>query len=230
MTERPIQTESELVELVRGSDVRAPQRLHDRVQALVDARTGAATPTGAAPARRRLRPLPALLGTAAAAAAALVIAFAVVGGGGSGLTVQSASAFTLAGATAPAPAESSTDGTRLATAVDGVAFPYWEESLGWRTVGTRHDRLDGREIRTVYYIDASGRRIGYAIVGGTPPPPVSEGVVWRHRGTDYRILRLHGAEAVVWLRDGRLCIVSGRGVGSATLLRLASWTGASRAA
>ncbi len=29
---------------------------------------------------------------------------------------------------------------------------------------------------------------------------------------------------VTWLRDGHLCVVSGRGVSSATLLRLASWS------
>jgi hypothetical protein len=28
---------------------------------------------------------------------------------------------------------------------------------------------------------------------------------------------------VTWLRDGHLCVLSGRGVSGATLLRLASW-------
>jgi hypothetical protein len=32
------------------------------------------------------------------------------------------------------------------------------------------------------------------------------------------------AAVVTWLRDGHLCVVSGRGVSSATLLRLASWS------
>jgi hypothetical protein len=42
-------------------------------------------------------------------------------------------------------------------------------------------------------------------------------------GTDYRLLRVNGAGAVVWLRHGHLCVVAGRGVDSATLLALASW-------
>jgi hypothetical protein len=40
----------------------------------------------------------------------------------------------------------------------------------------------------------------------------------------YRLLTVHGAAVVTWLRDGHLCVISGRGVSSATLLRLASWS------
>jgi hypothetical protein len=39
----------------------------------------------------------------------------------------------------------------------------------------------------------------------------------------FRLLSEHGAPVVTWLRDGRLCVVSGQGVSGATLLRLASW-------
>jgi hypothetical protein len=221
MTERRVQTESELVELVRGIDVPAPQRLHDRVQELVDERVGA---RDRRPRLRITSPLGALTGAAAAAAVAVAIVLATGGGGThSAPGLATASTLALAGPTSAAPAEDPANHRRLAASVDGVAFPYWEESLGWRTVGARADRVGGRDIRTVYYANAAGRRIGYAIVGGTPPATVSGGRVWRHDGTDYRLLRVGDAEAVVWLRGGRLCVVSGRGVQGATLLRLASW-------
>ena len=37
-------------------------------------------------------------------------------------------------------------------------------------------------------------------------------------------LYANGTEIVSWLRKGHLCVVAGRGVSSATLLKLASWT------
>ena len=59
--------------------------------------------------------------------------------------------------------------------------------------------------------------------GGTPAPAASGGtVVWRG-GVPYRLLRDHGVPVVTWRRDGRLCVLSGRGVSGATLVRLASW-------
>ena len=46
--------------------------------------------------------------------------------------------------------------------------------------------------------------------------------MWRG-GTPYRLLAENGVPVVSWLRDGHLCVISGRGVNGATLLRLASW-------
>ena len=54
-------------------------------------------------------------------------------------------------------------------------------------------------------------------------PALSGGAVAWRKGVPYRLLTEHGAQVVTWLRDGRLCVVSGRGVDSATLLQLASW-------
>jgi hypothetical protein len=78
-------------------------------------------------------------------------------------------------------------------------------------------------ITTVFYADGRGRRIGYAIVAGSPAPRISGGVVRWRNGTPYRLETQSGAPVVTWLRSGHLCVVSGRGVSSATLLRLASW-------
>jgi hypothetical protein len=233
MTERRPQTESELIEHLRALDVGAPETLHERIGTLVAERS--------APARRRW-PLGAGERSAGAggltspawrlaAAGAMVVAAVAVAllvnagrtGSGSAPSARAAALLALQRPTMAAPHESASNRAQLTAAVDGVAFPYWEEGLGWRSVGARSDRVAGRTVSTVFYADPRGQRIGYAIVGGTPPPALAGGVVTRRRGTVYRLLSVDGAGAVVWLRDGHLCVVAGRGVDGATLLRLASW-------
>jgi len=220
MSERLPKTESQLVDYVRSIDVRAPQELHSKIEALVAERTPI-------PHRR-----PAVIGrrlaggfALAAIVAALVVGLAGGGGGsgGSGPTLREALALTLRPATTTAPAESPHNGTQLAAAVDGVAFPYWGERFGWRSSGARSDRVGGRTVTTVFYTNRQEQRIGYAIVAGTPPPPVSGGVVsWRH-GTPFRLLSADGSQVVTWQRDGHLCVVAGRDVSGHALLALASW-------
>ena len=46
-------------------------------------------------------------------------------------------------------------------------------------------------------------------------------IAWR-RGVSYRLLSENGAAVVTWLRDGHLCVVSGRGVPSSTLRLLSA--------
>jgi len=213
---------SELVEFVRTIDVRAPDSLHTQVQALV-----------ADASRRKGRPRighrrsPALAnyafaGTLAAAVAAIAIAIAL-SGGGNGPFIRQASALTLDRPTSAAPSENPHNSTQLAAAVQGVAFPYWEERFGWRATGVRSDRVNGRAVTTVFYADRHGRQIGYAIVHGTPAPKQDRGGIALRGGTRYRVLQLHGATVVSWLRDGHLCVLAARGVDGATLLALASW-------
>jgi hypothetical protein len=227
MTERPPHTESELVEFVRSIDVRAPDSLHQRVESLVAERPRIARPrslserssgAGRASIGRRLA-------AAGAMAAVVAVALAVILGGGRapGLSLRQASALTLRPATVAAPVASHNNRVQLAAAVDGVSFPYWEEHFGWRAAGARTDRIGGRAITTVFYTDGRGRRVGYAIVGGTPAPSIRGGVVaWRDQ-MPYRLLTENGAPVVSWLRHGHLCVVSGRDVAGATLLALASW-------
>ena len=43
-------------------------------------------------------------------------------------------------------------------------------------------------VTTVFYADAGGRRIGYAIVGGTPAPRSTGGVIAWRKNTPYRLL------------------------------------------
>jgi hypothetical protein len=144
-------------------------------------------------------------------------------GSSSTLSVRDASKTTVRAATGRPPAESSSDRRELAAAVDGVSFPYWGAHFGWRATGSRTDRVDGRTITTIFYGNRRGQRVGYAIVAGTSPAQTSGGVVSMRDGTPYRLLTVNGTAVVSWLRQGHLCVVSGRGVDGATLLRLASW-------
>jgi hypothetical protein len=229
MTEQRPLTESELVDRVRSIDVRAPQELHDRIEKMIAERAtpgsqshsrAASTPSQPAFGRR----LAAGLALAAVLVAVLVVALTGGGGGTRGLTVNTAAALTLGPATAAAPHENRrSGGTQLAAAVDGVPYPYWADRFGWRSTGSRIDRVGGRTVRTVFYSNARGQRVGYAIVAGTPAPRTSGGVVVWRDGTAYRLLGAGDMRIVTWLRHGHMCVVSGRGVSSATLLTLASW-------
>lgn len=230
MTEQlPPRTESELVELVRSSDVRAPDSLHRQVQAQVTAHRGPARGQRFA-GRGALLPRPSFspLGLIGLGAVVALVAIAIVAGlghgGSSTLSMRQTAAPMLSAATMPAPPQSSANPTKLAAAVDGVKFPYWKERFGWRSTGMRDDRMDGRAVTTVFYSDSHGHRIGYAIVAGTPAPRVGGGVALWRGGVTYRMLSANGVAIVTWLRDGHLCVVSGRGVSSATLLKLASWS------
>jgi hypothetical protein len=217
MPPRP-KTEAELLEAIRSVDVGAPRELHERVRAMVaDSR----------PERGRSSAFPAgwRLGTAGAALAlaAIVLALVLAGGGAGGLSLRQASALTTRPATMAAPAESRHDREQLAASVDGIPFPYWGERFGWRSQGARLDRVGGRTVKTVFYVDGNGHRVGYAIVAGSPAPKIGAGTVRWRSGTPYRLITVGDAKVVTWQRNGHLCVISGRGVDGATLLTLASW-------
>jgi hypothetical protein len=211
-----------VAELIRAVDVKAPARLHERVHELVAPRER----TNRELIRSRLKPTLAAMVLAAALGAAIAL---ISGGHTQAPTVGQASALTLHAATLPAPSQSGAHPAQLDVAVDGVPFPYLEDRFGWRASGARTDTIDGREITTVFYSGPTGARIGYAIVAGTPAPPVHGGTVVWTKGVAYRLLHENGAPVVAWLRDGRLCVLSGRGVEAAWLLAMASWDESSQA-
>jgi hypothetical protein len=101
-----------------------------------------------------------------------------------------------------------------------IAFPTWTRA-GWQAVGARTDTVGGHELRTVFYADAAGRRIGYAIADASLP--VSGGQVLTVRGARLRVLDRGATSVVTWRRDGRTCILAGRGVPVRRLLTLASY-------
>ena len=216
--------ERRVAELVRAVDVRAPETLHRRVGEMVAPRPAPRRRARSGALSGRLRPTLAAMAIAAAVGAALALLTGGAPQRASGPSVSAASRLTLSTATAGAPHESRSHAAQLNVAVDGVAFPYWKERFGWRATGTRADTIGGRSVRTVFYSGPRGRRIGYAIVGGTPAPAASGGTVVWQRGVAYRLRQVGGVPIVTWQRDGRLCVLSGRGVSGATLVRLASWS------
>lgn len=172
--------------------------------------SGMASHAAAARRWRVRRPL-ALAGafTAALAIAAVV----VVGGEPAGPSVAQAARVALA------PAMQHGDAARTAT-VDGIAYPYWADSTGWRAVGERRDVLDGRTIHTVFYTRA-GQRIGYAIAAGTALSLDGGRTVTRN-GIRMRVLRTGDATIVTWLRAGHTCILAARHLDPDVLLELAA--------
>jgi|SRR5581483_3946665 len=216
----PPRSEQELVELLHSIDVRAPQALHTRVQAMAAEQERGHTTLRGALSGMRLR-LGALAAAGAVAGAALALALG--GPGSSALSLGEAAAVTLRPATLPAPAESTSNSAELNAGVEGISFPYWEDKFGLRTVGSRTSHVAGRTVHTVLYEDRRGRRVGYSIVAGRPAPKMpADEMHWRN-GTAYRLSTVGGAQVVTWERDGRLCVVAGRGVPSHTLVELASW-------
>ncbi len=218
-------SETELVELLHSIDVPAPDSLHRSVDAMIASRSTRAKRQATqrrAPGSFGLAPRIAAIGAIAAAVIALALAVGL-NGSSSTLSVHDAAALTLSHATEQAPTENASDRTELRASVDGVSFPYWGGHFGWRSTGSRTDEVDGRTVKTVFYANSRGLRIGYAIVAGNAPSQGSGGVISHRDGTPYRLQTIDGASVVTWLRDGRLCVVSGRSVSGATLLRLASW-------
>jgi len=168
-------------------------------------------------ARRRffVRPRALTLGGCAAALAAA--AAVLISAGASGPSVAEAAQAALAPPSMPAPGVKADEKT-LDAAVDGVAYPYWGDSAGWRAVGSRTDAVDGRAVRTVVYEDAGGRRVGYAIAAGSP---LSGAHGTRHGA--FTVVQSHGSAIVTWLRDGHTCILAAKGVDARVLLKLAAW-------
>jgi hypothetical protein len=222
MTEQPpTPPETDIAAL--AASVKAPQELHERVRRMVDA-----APAGERARAQKRWGAPSLrlagaMASAVAIALAAVLVVALTGGGGTP-SVDQAIALTLEPATMAAPPENAVNRAHLDAAVEGVAFPYWGGRLGWHGSGQRLDRVDGRATTTVFYSNASHLRIGYAIVSGPAWATHGGTVSWRD-GVPYRLLARDGANVIAWPRGGRLCILSGRGVSSAELLRIASWGG-----
>jgi len=199
-------------------DVVAPDRLRlalaDRV---ADARR--------APARERRLPgrLRGVLAAAGAVAAVLVVlglfANRILDDGSPPPSVRAVAPLALRAATAPAPA-ARPGGELLAARSGPIAFPAWTR-VGWRAVGARRDTVGGHDVRTVFYLDAAGQRIGYAIADGRLP--VAGGQLVTRRGAQLRVLARGATSVVTWRRDGRTCILAGRGVPVERLLTLASY-------
>jgi hypothetical protein len=233
-----------VVRRIRALDVPASQQLRDAVVAAVaatqvrpppEAVHGAEPPVASAPAlgrpRRRfgLRRTGgrrwAFVGAAAVALTAVALLLAVVlPGGQQGVvgapTVRQVAAAALRPADGPAPAAAT--GGALAVSGDGLAFPDWSAAAsgGWRAAGTRSQQVGDRAVTTVDYVDGGGTRVGYAITAAPALPAGGRYVM--QAGVPMWVYEVGGAKAVMWVRDGRTCVVTGHGVSEQTLLSLAA--------
>jgi hypothetical protein len=201
------------VALVQGAGGEMPAGLRTRLEAARRA---------AAPRARRWRvALGAGLATAAAATA-LALALTLPGDVPGGPTVVQAAQIAGQPPRGPAPDHLATDPTRLAVAVEGLAFPNWAYRLHWPAIGRRTDRIHGRRVTTVYYRRGS-RVIGYAIIAGkrVPPPVATRPVIQGH--TVYRHFRAGNRTVVTWVRAGHTCVLAGSGTPVDVMVRLAAW-------
>jgi hypothetical protein len=204
-------------QLARRLDaVTAPAALHGAVEEAVAA-------AGRARARRgpsRIRLAPALAAVGALVVALLAVVLVTGGDDGPAPSVRQVAHVALGPAAEPAPAAA--PGGELLTASAGpIAFPTWTRA-GWHAVGERTDEIGGYELRTVFYADDLGRRIGYTIADATLPAAGGRVLDWE--GARIRVLDPRdGARVVTWERDGRTCILAARDVGVGKLVTLAGY-------
>jgi hypothetical protein len=208
--------------------------LYEHERAAVDVLHQAAAER--APARLRLgiqgqrlsstrRPRAAGYGALAGAIAAVAVAVVLLlpGGAPGSPSVSQAAGLALRGPSAPAPAPDPEDPrAKLADWFQEVYFPNWSATLGWRPVGMRRDRLDGRPTTTVYYQRRDGL-VAYTIVGAPALPPPS-GPLTRLNGFELRAFSLAGRTVVTWRRAGHTCVLSAAArVPVGVLEQLAGW-------
>jgi hypothetical protein len=160
--------------------------------------------------------VPALVGVVAIAAVAILVA---VSGGSTptALNLRSAAAVALRTPTSAAPGQT---GARLDVSTDGISFPYWQGTVGWRAVGTRADTVNGRRVVTVFYTAPTGQRVGYSIVSGGPLRVPAATVIHRD-GIDFAVLPTSGAHVVTWERDGHTCVLASRTASASRMITLA---------
>jgi hypothetical protein len=200
-----------VVKMMRSLDEPAPAALHARVAEL----TGERGEGRAARPRARWRLGPALAIPGVTALAVLIAALVVlIGGAGGAPTVPQAAHLALASSTLPAPLADPSDPTKLQISQSGIQFPNWPN---WKVTGARRDEVGGRTITTVFYENAAGTRVGYAIVSG---PPIA-GVKRSGYSVNFTLAHQGSARLITWVRDGHTCVIAGHAVHDAVLLGLA---------
>jgi hypothetical protein len=179
-------------------------------------------------ASRRSSPLrlPSRLLAGVAVAAAVVVVLVLVlttGASTSAPTVLQASGAGLRTATGAAPAENPHNPHLLTASAVGISYPYWGGTLGWQAVGARTDTVGGRTVTTVFYTNSRSRRIGYSIVAGPALAIPAGSTSVEHNGVSFHVISHANPTIVTWREAGHTCILTARGVGTGTLMRLATW-------
>jgi anti-sigma factor RsiW len=180
---------------------RAPAALRERID-----RAAAAHARGRRRGRREPAPINRLLGGLVATAVVVVALVLLLPAGtpGAPSVSQAAALATLPSTTQPR--VDSYDRANLLTNVQGLQFPNWGSQEGWKPVGERQDRLDGRAVVTVFYAKR-GMRIAYTIVDMPALKTPSGGRL----SDGYLSLALDGRNVVTWRNDNHTCVLSAAG-------------------
>jgi hypothetical protein len=184
------------------SDVRAPQSLREAIERERE-RASARART---PFWRRHR----LVLTLASSAAAALVTVAIALQSGENPTEPSLTKVVAAARLEPTKsAPSSVGGTppELDARVGRLVFPDWEASFGWKAVGRRDDTLSGRPVTTVFYRNAEGARLGYAVVSGDTLGAEPPGRRVTRKGKAYHVASVGGRTIVTWNQQGHTCVI-----------------------
>jgi hypothetical protein len=153
--------------------------------------------------RRHMRALAATATGAAALGGLIVILEAATETAAPSLAAVEASAGLEA--TQPAPAPKGGDPPVLAAQVGPISFPDWEKKFGWKAVGARSDEISGRTVKTVFYSNPEGARLGYSIVSGEPLAEHPPGREVTREGNTYHVARTAKTTLVTWTQQGHTC-------------------------
>jgi hypothetical protein len=126
-------------------------------------------------------------------------------------------------ATGPAPEPSGGDPPVLAARVGPISFPDWQQSFGWKAVGSREDEISGRTVKTVYYRNSEGAHLGYSIVAGEPIAERPPGRAVTHSGDTYHVAHAGRHTLVTWTQQGHTCtFVASSSVPDSRLVEIAA--------
>jgi hypothetical protein len=172
----------------------------------------------------RKHPLRLAAGVGALATALVLAALLALPGSESGApAIAKAARLSTFAPQRPAPGAYPRHPGLLDLEVEEVPYPDWQGRFGWRAVGSRADRVEGRNAITLFYA-RGGRRIGYTILSGRPLEAPA-GTLRTVRGdTVLESFGVNGRTVVTWQRKHHTCVLSGGGVSREELLRLGAWT------
>ena len=102
----------------------------------------------------------------------------------------------------------------------GLGFAAAAEAAGWVPIGTREDRLEGRDTRTTYWQKA-GSLVAHTTVSGAPVAIPETGRRTGRRGVLLRSFDEDGRTAVAWNENDHTVVISGIRISRASLYNLA---------
>lgn len=186
------------------ADTRAPLSLREAIEREREKPARPPAPSW----RTHWRRLAAGAGVALAVAVAAVVV--AVGSGGDGSrepSLADVNAAARANPTKAAPESLGGTPPVLDANVGALDFPDWEKKFAWRATGARTDDLSGRSVRTVFYRNPKGARLGYSVVDGDVLRERPAGrVAWRG-GEGYSVTRSGGRTVVTWTQLGHTCVI-----------------------